>query len=99
VNLKFGLTEKAIALIANVFKKFPEVTQVKIFGSRAMGNYRQNSDIDLVLFGEISNKALGEIAHQLDMLPLPYIFDIKCYNDITHEGLIEHIEKFGKDFL
>ena len=48
----FGLSENSIRAIKDLFTRFPQIKLVKIFGSRAKGNFKPNSDIDLVFFGE-----------------------------------------------
>lgn len=51
----FGLKDDLILKFREVFAKYPEIDQVLIYGSRAMGNYRSGSDIDLVLVGSRVN--------------------------------------------
>ena len=46
-----GLTESTTAQIRDVFSKHPEIDQVILYGSRAKGNYKPGSDIDLTLIG------------------------------------------------
>ena len=46
-----GLTESTTAQIRYVFSKHPEIDQVILYGSRAKGNYKPGSDIDLTLIG------------------------------------------------
>lgn len=94
----FGLSENITSLIKEVFIKYPEVETVKVFGSRAIGNYRANSDIDLILWGNIDDTTLGSIMLDLDELPTPYQFDVKLYNEINHKKLKEHIDRVGKVF-
>jgi len=50
--MKFGLKEEIIKKINGVFEKYPAVDKVIIYGSRAKGNYKRGSDIDLTLFGD-----------------------------------------------
>jgi len=95
--MSFGLSSQAIKLLQKIFQAHSEVERVQIFGSRAMGNFKPNSDIDLVLWGAIDEKLLAKIYAELDELTLPYKFDVKTYNDITHQELREHIDKFGRD--
>lgn len=95
--MSFGLSTKALTMIQHVFRSHAEIERVQVFGSRAIGNYRDNSDIDLVMWGTIDQRQLGAINHELDDLPLPYQFDLKVYSDIEHQSLREHIDKFGKD--
>lgn len=94
--MDFGLTEKTLELIKQVFVAHPEIQQVKIFGSRALGNYRNNSDIDLVIMDDIDERLLGILHAELDDLPLPYLFDVQIYQQITHDGLRQHIIQHAK---
>lgn len=94
--MKYGLSEQDFSMINSVFLKNKKIELVKIFGSRAKGNYRYNSDIDLVIEGEISDIESQLILSELDELPLPYIFDIKVFNNINNNDLIEHIKRVGK---
>jgi uncharacterized protein len=92
----FGLTPEAQKLITDIFKRHPQVERVEVFGSRAMGNYEDSSDIDLVLWGDVDTRLQGEIMLELDELPLPYTFDVKIYHTINHQPLKEHIDKYAK---
>ncbi len=94
--MPYGLEDSEMELLIQVFAAHSEIKEVVLFGSRALGTYRNNSDIDLVLYGEIDQNVMAAINLELDELPLPYLFDIKSAADITHVGLKEHIEKFGK---
>ncbi len=94
----FGLPEKTINEIKKLLSKYPQIKEIKIFGSRAKGNYKPSSDIDLALFGNIDDKLLRHIAFELDELPTPYQFDLLNYSDINNENLKNSIDKFGKNF-
>lgn len=94
----FGLSEKTIEIIKKLLSNYPQIKEVKIFGSRAKGNYKLSSDIDLALFGNIDDKLLRHIASELDELPTPYQFDVLNYNDIDNKNLKNNIDKFGKIF-
>ncbi len=94
--MDFGLAQSILNMIKNAISTFPEIERADVFGSRATGTYKNNSDIDIALFGRISYNTLLKINEKLEELPSPYLFDIKAYNSITHKPLIEHIDKFGK---
>lgn len=94
----FGLSKKTIEIIKKLLSNYPQIKEVKIFGSRAKGNYKPSSDIDLALFGNIDDKLLRHITSELDELPTPYQFDVLNYNDIDNENLKNNIDKFGKIF-
>lgn len=98
--MRFGLRNRDINLITNVLKVFPEVEEVLIFGSRAIGNYKKSSDIDLVLKGKkVNDKLANHIKGILDdKLPLPYKFDVVNYSTISNPDFIEHIDRVGLVF-
>ena len=96
---KFGLPDKTIEAINNLFASFKEIDKVKIFGSRARGDFKRGSDIDLALCGEINEKLLRHITSELDELPTPYKFDVVNYNDIENTALRQNIDNDGKIFF
>jgi uncharacterized protein len=72
---------------------------VLIYGSRAMGNYRPASDIDLTLKGKGIDLSLQtEIEFALDDLMLPYRFDLTVFDQVTNPEFIDHINRVGKSF-
>ncbi len=96
---EFGLPEEDVKKISKVFSLFPEVEEVVVFGSRAKGNYKSGSDIDLAFKGEkITHNILNKISVKLDELLLPYIIETTLYRNIDNEDLIEHINRRGKIF-
>ena len=91
------LTDRETSLIGSVLNQHPEVSQVKLFGSRAKGCHTPASDIDLALWGVDALQA-ESIAAELDELPLPYRFDIKAFESIKQDSLREHIQRRGIDW-
>jgi len=92
-----GLGEKVVALIRGVFHKHPEVNQVILYGSRAKGNYKVGSDIDLSMKGEGLNFSLLSTIHkELYALPIPYTVDLSILDSIDNTNLVEHIQRVGK---
>ena len=92
-----ALTDREASLISSVLNLHPEVSQVKLFGSRAKGCHTPASDIDLALWGVDALQA-ESIAAELDELPLPYRFDIKDFESIKQDSLREHIQRKGIDW-
>ena len=97
MNERYGLPEETIAMIAAVFTRHPEVERVILYGSRAKGNYRSGSDIDLALQGGdgMTERVLYSIVRELDDLPVPYSFDVAIHSMIANEALLEHIRRRG----
>lgn len=89
----FGLERKTLHAITECFKQFPAITWVKVYGSRAKGNYRPGSDIDLAFSSPTDCSA--QLLAALDELPTPYLFDVTHFESLQHQGLREHIERVG----
>jgi predicted nucleotidyltransferase len=97
--MKFGLDQKTIDLIWSVFSKYVEVEKVIIYGSRAKGNYRNGSDIDLTLKGhKLTEQILSSICSDLDELNTPYLFDISIFDQLQAPDLVDHINRVGQSF-
>ncbi|WP_439554772.1 nucleotidyltransferase domain-containing protein [Dyadobacter sp.] len=98
--MNYGLKENTIAAIQEVFKKYSLVNKVLLYGSRAKGNFRNGSDIDLVMVGEsLTLSDQFKIEMELDDLLLPYKIDLVIYHQIENEQLIGHIDRVGVVFF
>jgi len=96
---RFGLKESVVQEICRVFATHPLVDRVIIYGSRAKGNYRNGSDIDLTVQGEaVSLSEMMKIETELDDLLLPYKIDLSLLHKISDTSLLEHIKRVGAVF-
>lgn len=95
----FGLIEQDIHYIKEALGSLEEVEKAVIFGSRAMGNYKKGSDVDVALIGSgITSETVFRINDQLnEEYPLPYFFDVVAFNELQNEKLKEHIINEGKE--
>lgn len=94
--MRFGLTENTINQVNGIFTKHDAVETVILYGSRAKGNYKNGSDIDLTLCGlELNQRLLLQIMTELDDLLLPYSIDLSIYQQIDNSNLVEHIQRVG----
>lgn len=97
--MMFGLPDETRLAMQRVFARYPEIQKVVIYGSRAKGNYRPGSDIDLTLLGEaIDNTILSKVLVDLDDLNTPYLMDVSIFKQLSSADLIEHIERVGQVF-
>lgn len=96
--MEFGLKELDLDYIVKKISEFSEIEKAVIFGSRAKGNYKPGSDIDIAIIGEKINFDVLSRLHSLleDEGPLPYLFDIVDYTHLEHEDLKSHIDRVGK---
>lgn len=95
----YGLKEEIINGIKQVFSHYKELDEVIIYGSRAKGDFKRGSDIDLTIKGsDINLNILNKIDMELDDLLLPYTFDLSIFNHIDNPDLVDHIHRIGKIF-
>ncbi len=92
----FGLSVATLDKLNSVFAQHDAIDAVLIYGSRAKGNYRPGSDIDLSIKGsEIAFAEFMQIEDQIDDLMLPYSVDLSQYRQINNAELIAHIDRVG----
>jgi predicted nucleotidyltransferase len=95
--MKYGLPEHTIDSMCAVFAQHPEVERVVLYGSRAKGNYKPGSDIDLTLLGaNLTRQHCAAIDDELDELLLPYSIDLSVFAELKHPELEAHIERVGQ---
>lgn len=94
--MRYGLPEKTIEKFLSIFSHCADIEEVILYGSRAKGNFKTGSDIDLTLRGKtLTLKILNSIEMQLDELMLPYTFDLSIYHQIKDPALLDHIVRVG----
>lgn len=96
----FGLPAVVCDRIIRVLRDYPEIVRATIFGSRAKGNYRPGSDIDLCLDAPtLSASRRLALESRLDDLLLPWKIDLLVRNEIDSPALLEHIARVGREFI
>jgi len=94
--IKYGLSQIVIGKINHILASHHEVEQAVIYGSRAKGNHKPGSDIDLTLIGKGLNlDVLNKISSEIDDLLLPYTIDLSIFTHIKNQDLINHISRVG----
>ena len=94
-----GLLNSDINSLRRAFRKFPEIEKVVLFGSRAMGNFKKGSDIDIAISGcRITPRTATKLSAKLNEdMPLPYFIEVINYQSLTNAELKQHIDQFGKE--
>ncbi|MDR2898644.1 MAG: nucleotidyltransferase domain-containing protein [Spirochaetaceae bacterium] len=95
MNSDIGLSSKDKMLIASVLATESAVEKATVFGSRAKGNYKKYSDVDIALYGCLTSHDAERIRLALDELALIYSFDVAAYNELKNAALKEHIDRIG----
>ena len=90
-----AVPESVAKSICEILGRHPNVRRAVLFGSRAKGNFREGSDIDLALEGE---GELSLLIGEFDDAPIAHRVDILLKEKIDHPALLEHIERVGRVF-
>jgi type I restriction enzyme S subunit len=97
--MQYGLNESDIQKMNGIFAAYKDVEQAVLYGSRAKGNFKPYSDIDIALKGNNLDLSLKwKMEDNLDDLLLPYKMDIVIFSQILNPDLVEHINRVGKIF-
>lgn len=88
-----GLTEQQLCIIADTLRPFARtIAHVGLFGSRAMGTWRENSDIDLVLYGTIDEREIDRLRTLFEETLLPIRVDHVTNHLVDYPPLKAHID-------
>lgn len=96
---KFGLDEEALNTIEDAIKPFPDIEEAVVYGSRAMGNFKSYSDIDIALKGEkLTDRSVSALHTFLNNAApgFPYKADVLNYHTLSNIELKRHIDEYGK---
>lgn len=96
----FGLYENSFRLIVETLKEFSAVEKAWIFGSRALGNYKKGSDVDIAIAGksvdfDVVAALYGKLNEEVSQ---PYFIDIVDVNAVESAALKQHITEKGIAF-
>ena len=90
--LRFGLSERIISSLCEVFAQFPQIESVLVYGSRANSSYRSSSDIDLaVIAPTMTERDFSRLWNALDDLPILFKLDIVLFDSISNAALKRNI--------
>ena len=93
---QFGLPPYAMESLKRVFAHHPAIEGVTVYGSRAKGNYRYNSDIDVMLTApELSWSEFCQLELEIDDLLLPWKVDLALKHQVENKDLLDHVARVG----
>ena len=98
--MQYGLSAQTVKKIRDLLVRYPQVEEAVLYGSRARGDYKNGSDIDLTLRGgdALTHTILSRIANDLDDQLLPYTIDLSIFENIRNPEVIKQIERVGVVF-
>ena len=90
-----GLSGQELDLLRATLANSEDLTRAWIFGSRAKGDAKTASDIDIAVEGLRIHVRVEALRDSLNDLPLPYVVDVQAVEDIKNPALREHIARCG----
>lgn len=94
--MKYGLSVPELEKIRLIFTRYGKVNKVLLFGSRAMGNHKPGSDVDLAIQGNnINLNDIISLSIQFDDLDSLVNFDLLSYSSINDPAVLDHINRVG----
>ena len=92
-----GLSQAELATIRSILASCSEnIESVGIFGSRANGNYKAYSDVDLVVYGSLNRHDINRLNTLFDESNIGLRVDIQAYQLISYQPLQRHIDNVSK---
>ena len=96
-KMRYGLNEETYNLIKEVIERNSKY-KFKIFGSRAKGTYKSNSDIDIAIFENVTQEDKFKIKNEMDELNIIYKIDLVFIEENIKKELLESIKREGVEF-
>ena len=91
-----GLSDTALATVLAILSSCSAIEKAILYGSRAKGNFRPGSDIDLTLVGpQLTQDMLSKLWGRFEESNLPFQVDLSILKDIDNPSLQEHIARVG----
>ena len=92
-----GLTERQLEhVLAILATKAEHITGVDVFGSRATGRWRTESDLDLVLHGDLSEKDIARLWTLFHESSLPFSVDIRSYDLANYAASKQRMDRMRR---
>lgn len=93
---RFGFSDSEWLQLQHIISSNPNIERVILYGSRAKGNFKEFSDVDMTLTGsQLSRHDLLRLQASFHESSLPYTFDLSIFPKINNPQLIDHIKRLG----
>ena len=91
----YGLSEEIIETLKIIEKN--NNVKIYIFGSRARGDYKEYSDIDICITEKVDQKRRYKIMDDVDKIMTHHKIDLIFIQDVKNEEFIKNIDRDKKE--
>lgn len=96
ISIKTGISSNLLNEIIRIISKYKNVEKAVIFGSRARGNFKKISDIDICIFGDdMTHKEMNLMEFEIKEIDTPLDFDVINFKSISKDELKKNILNDG----
>ena len=93
----FGLSKESLEIVRKILSTAEDkIERVEVFGSRATGLQRPNSDLDLVIYGSVDDAICDRLWTLMQESSLPFSVDVKSYENLHYPPLQAHIDAVAR---
>jgi predicted nucleotidyltransferase len=94
-----GLSKRQLSIIRDILLPYKtNIERIALFGSRATGKFRDNSDIDLVIYGSLDKESQNSLFTAFKDSYLSIDVDVIVYSLIDNPRLKHHIDSHNQEF-
>ena len=94
---EYGLSEAIMEDLCRVFRRFPEIERVLVYGSRGRGDFKPHSDIDLAIIAPtMTRQRFTKLWSALEDLPIVFRLDVVHWDSVGNPRLKEQILREGR---
>ncbi len=89
MTLQYGLSDSVIDQLRGAIAAQPHVRRVDLYGSRARGDFRPSSDIDLAVYGDedFTFRDYLDLTGRIGDLPIIFRIDVVNMNSLDKPSL------------
>ena len=96
VDPRTGLSERVTDLLRAELSRLPEVRAAYLYGSRARGDYKPQSDIDIAIDApSMTQQNFAQLWSAIDALPIAYPLDCIWLQALPESSLKAQVERDG----
>ena len=97
METRYGFSKEIFYIIIDVFKKYSDVIEkVLLFGSRARGDFKRTSDIDIAIKFKKNPEKISNIIEDMEASNIIYTMDIIDYDKISNDKLKSYVDSEGE---
>ena len=94
--MQVEISKTDLETLRSIFRRFPSIRSVRVFGSRATGSARRTSDIDIAVSApDMMDREWVDLREALDAARIIYDLDLIRFETLLNDKLRARIDSDG----